>query len=66
MANCELCNRQQRARFEYLEMLRPLQKRIANQRRELAALNRDLVSWQKAYMQLQQSQGKTAVPGDKK
>lgn len=35
---CPLCLRRRRARFEYLEMVSALQRRIANQRKELARL----------------------------
>lgn len=45
---CPLCLRRRRARFEYLEMVSALQRRIANQRRELARLQ----SYEQLYLEL--------------
>jgi hypothetical protein len=45
VSKCQCCGYCGKARFEYLELLRPLHRRIANQRREITRLLAIEAAW---------------------
>lgn len=45
MSKCQCCGYSGKARVEYLELLRPLRRRIANQRKELTRLLAIEAAW---------------------